>query len=101
MNDIHSTIYYEQNTYIVSQRLGWVKFIFPYLEIFQKSIISIQVRHILSHKFCVYANKITFGIQEAELYSFIKQSMAVNLYQGCRGKTVLKKLRYFNICIFF
>lgn len=42
----------------------------------------------------------TFVIQEEELYSFIKQSMAVNLYWGCGGKIVLKKLRYSNIYIF-
>lgn len=43
--------------------------------------------------------KITFVIQEEELYSFIKQGTAVDLYWGCGEKTVLQKLRYFNICI--
>lgn len=38
--------------------------------------------------------KIAFIIQGEELYSFIKQGTAVDLYWGCREKTVLKKLRF-------
>lgn len=39
--------------------------------------------------------KITFVIQREELYSFIKQGTAVELYWGCREKAVLKKMKIF------